>query len=133
MNYTLAGRIYIISIFGMNELTFFVNPCERSFCCRIDNFANTLFLMKIQDVIRQNVSGYRNRDFALPFSIENIQIPAKATISAIGRTENDMYFLKEGVVQVTTMRGNEERILEFVFPGRFFCAYTFFCYRSHQM
>jgi CRP-like cAMP-binding protein len=82
--------------------------------------------MTIDDFIRENINGFQMKEITLPFAVEELQVEPKTILSAFGRLEDRMYFLKNGAIQVATRKGEEERILEFVFPGHFFCAYTSF-------
>ena len=82
--------------------------------------------MTIEAFIRKNVSGYKSEDVVLPFEVEQKSISANDVITDYGDVENKMLLLSEGLVQISTLKGEEERILEFVFPGEFFGAYTSF-------
>jgi CRP/FNR family transcriptional regulator, anaerobic regulatory protein len=82
--------------------------------------------MSIEAFIKQHIPGYENVDFVLPFEVEQKNINPKSVIIEYGQLENKIHLLTEGVVQVSTLKGDEERILEFAFPGEFFGAYTSF-------
>jgi len=82
--------------------------------------------MTIDAFIKQHLPGYEDRDFVLPFEVEEKSLGANYVITDYGHVENKILLLNEGVVQVSTLKREEERILEFVFPGDFFCAYTSF-------
>jgi CRP-like cAMP-binding protein len=47
-------------------------------------------------------------------------------ITDYGQVEDKILLLSEGIVKISTLKGEEERILEFVFPCEFFGAYTSF-------
>jgi CRP-like cAMP-binding protein len=68
----------------------------------------------------------RKRELFLPFEVEEKTLNANSVITRYGRIENNIFFLTEGIVQVSTLKHDDEQILEFVFPGNFFCAYTSF-------
>jgi len=82
--------------------------------------------MTIDAFIKQHLAGFGDHDFVLPFEVEGKDLGTNSMITAYGQVENKILLLSEGVVQVSTMKGEEERILEFVFPGEFFGAYTSF-------
>lgn len=82
--------------------------------------------MPIDTFIKQHIPGYSNRDIVLPFEIEERALQANEIVTDYGQIERRMLLLEEGVVQVSTARGDKEHILEFVFPGNFFGAYTSF-------
>ena len=82
--------------------------------------------MSIELLIKKNLSGLVNGDFVLPFEVEAKSLAKGQVVTHFGNVEDKLLFLDEGVVQVNTLKGEEERILEFVFPGEFFSAYTSF-------
>jgi CRP-like cAMP-binding protein len=82
--------------------------------------------MIIETFIKQHLPGYQHGDFVLPFDVEQKKIRANSVITDYGQVEDKILLLSEGVVQVSTLKGDEERILEFVFPGQFFGSYTSF-------
>jgi CRP-like cAMP-binding protein len=82
--------------------------------------------MTIQTLIKKQLPGYENIDFVLPFEVKQKSTDVNCVITDYGKVENKILFLTEGVVQISTLKGDEERILEFVFPGDFFGAYTSF-------
>lgn len=83
--------------------------------------------MSIDVFIKKYVPGYEDSDVVFPFEVEQKNIQENLVITEYGDVENKMLLLNEGVVQISTLKGvEEERILEFVFPGEFFCAYTSF-------
>ena len=82
--------------------------------------------MTIEAFIKQHLPGYENGDFVLPFEVEQKSISKNYVITDYGQVENKILLLSEGVVQISTLKEDEERILEFTFPGEFFGAYTSF-------
>ncbi|HNB80949.1 MAG TPA: Crp/Fnr family transcriptional regulator [Chitinophagaceae bacterium] len=80
--------------------------------------------------IRQYITDYvdprfkKEEDLPFPTFIQSL---AKHTIiTEVGTVERFGYYLKEGIVKISMLRDGEERILEFFFPGSFFCSYTSF-------
>lgn len=63
-------------------------------------------------------------DGDMPFSIEVVEFPKNHIITAFGQREGHAYFLCEGITQIALERGSSERILDFFFPGSFFCSYS---------
>jgi CRP-like cAMP-binding protein len=87
----------------------------------------TLSLMTIETFIKQYLSGYQDGDVTLPFDVDQAELNANSIVTRYGQIEDKLFLLSEGIIQVSTLKGEEEeRILEFVFPGDFFCAYTSF-------
>ncbi len=82
--------------------------------------------MTVESYIQQNITGYEAGNFTLPFSVEQRTISAHTVITDYNEVEDKIMLLQEGVVQVSTLKGEEEKILEFVFAGEFFGAYTSF-------
>jgi CRP-like cAMP-binding protein len=82
--------------------------------------------MSIEAFIKQHISGYQDGEFVLPFEVEQKSLNTNSVVTPYRQIENKIFFLSEGIVQITTLRGEEERILEFVFPGNFFSSYTSF-------
>jgi CRP-like cAMP-binding protein len=82
--------------------------------------------MTIETFIRQHVQGYKTADIVIPFEVGERNFGTNEIITDYGQVEDKLLLLHEGAVQVSTMKGDEERILEFVFPGDFFSAYTSF-------
>ncbi|SKC62356.1 Crp/Fnr family transcriptional regulator [Ohtaekwangia koreensis] len=82
--------------------------------------------MTVETFIRTNLPIYKESDFALPFEVEQKEFGKDYIITRYEQVENRILLLSEGIVQISTLKGDEEKILEFVFPGEFFCAYTSF-------
>ncbi|MFZ6011916.1 MAG: Crp/Fnr family transcriptional regulator [Bacteroidota bacterium] len=82
--------------------------------------------MTIESFIERNLPGYQNANVILPFAVERKSLYKHEIITDYGQVENKIMLLHEGVVQIGTLKGEEERILEFVFAGDFFGAYTSF-------
>lgn len=76
--------------------------------------------------IKQHLPGYEKGAIELPFQTVLKNFDKEVVITGYGQTERKIYLLHEGVVQVSTMKEDEERILEFAFPNDFFGAYTSF-------
>lgn len=82
--------------------------------------------MTIETIIKQHLPGYKDLNLALPFEVAHKMFKANSVLTRYGEIENKIFLLTEGIVQISILKGEEERILEFVFPGDFFCAYTSF-------
>ncbi|MDF2190314.1 Crp/Fnr family transcriptional regulator [Paraflavitalea sp. CAU 1676] len=82
--------------------------------------------MTIETIIKQHLPAYKDLDFSLPFEVSHRSVTANTALTKYGAIENKIFLLTEGIVQISIVKGEEERILEFVFPGAFFCAYTSF-------
>ena len=82
--------------------------------------------MTIKSFIQQNIAGYEAGDFTLPFDTEQRALQTHTIITDYNQVEDKIMLLQEGVVQVSTLKGEEEKVLEFVFAGEFFGAYTSF-------
>lgn len=76
--------------------------------------------------IKQHLPGYEKAAIELPFPSALKTFDKEMVITDYGQTEKKIYLLHEGVVQISTLKGDEERILEFAFPNEFFGAYTSF-------
>ncbi len=79
----------------------------------------------IDEFIKQHLNRTEN-SIALPFAIREATLPPNKTITDYGQVEDCVYFLNEGLVQVTVLKKEEERILDFFMSGDFFCAYSSF-------
>jgi CRP-like cAMP-binding protein len=60
----------------------------------------------------------------LPFPIKEKTIKKNKVITDYNQIENKIYFLKSGFIQVSISINEEEKILDFIFEGNFFTAYT---------
>lgn len=76
--------------------------------------------------IQQHIPGYEKGTIELPFPAILKTFDREKVITDYGQVEKKLYLLHEGMVQISTIKGNEERILEFAFPNDFFGAYTSF-------
>lgn len=76
--------------------------------------------------IKQHLPGYEKADIELPFKTVHKTFDKEVVITHYGQVEKKLYLLQEGVVQISTLKEAEERILEFAFPNDFFGAYTSF-------
>jgi CRP-like cAMP-binding protein len=82
--------------------------------------------MTIENFIRKHLPQYKDDVLELPFKVEQQWLDKDHVITSYNTLEDKILLLSEGIVQVSTLKGEEEKILEFVFPGEFFCAYTSF-------
>ncbi len=51
-------------------------------------------------------------------------------ITNFGQVENNLYFLKKGIVRLVVLKGVEEKTFDFAFEGEFFSAYSSFLKRE---
>ena len=82
--------------------------------------------MTIEAFVKEHLSDFCDKNFTVPFEVERKRLRKDDVVTAYGDVENKLLLLSEGIVQVCTLKGEDERILEFVFPGEFFGAYTSF-------
>lgn len=81
--------------------------------------------MDIENYIRKELSEYRNDE--LPFSTYKKKVKKGEVVTRIGQIERKAYFLLEGIMESTIVdNAGETKIINFVFPGEFVCAYTSF-------
>jgi CRP-like cAMP-binding protein len=83
-------------------------------------------MTNIETFIKQHIPQYKNSLIDLPFETMQTKFQKNQIVTSYGQIENKVMLLCEGVIQVSVLKEDEERILEFVFPGEFFCAYTSF-------
>lgn len=79
--------------------------------------------VSLEHFIAQHIAD-NGQDVQLPVDVVDEAYEKDFVITKFGATENCLFFLREGIVEVATAKDGERRILEFVFPGTFFCAYT---------
>jgi len=76
------------------------------------------------------LTAYFHNDFKsdtpIPFHFTNQVFKKGATITRYNQVEKKMYFINDGIVQFSILKDAEEKIIEFFFPGEFFCSYTSF-------
>ena len=65
-------------------------------------------------------------DGALPFSTIDKLFKKGDIITRYQQVEKRMYFINEGIVQLSILKDIEEKIVEFFFANDFFCSYTSF-------
>jgi CRP-like cAMP-binding protein len=82
-------------------------------------------LVTLEEFIRQHLNKVENNS-VLPFPIRNASLSANKTITDYGQVEDCVYFLNKGLIQVSVLKNDEEKILDFFVSGDFFCAYSSF-------
>lgn len=82
--------------------------------------------MTIGEYIATNVDSNFPLDGVLPFKTKEQYFKKGSMVTDYGETEKYIYFLKSGVVEMTLLHNEEEKIFEFFFHSSFFCAYTSF-------
>jgi CRP-like cAMP-binding protein len=80
--------------------------------------------MNIKDFIKKNIVGYSATDFKLPFDTTETSFEKDEIVTDYGQIEDKVYFLNKGLVQVSILKDEEEKIVEFFSTGEFFCAYS---------
>lgn len=60
----------------------------------------------------------------LPFKITKKIFSKNEVFTNYHQVEQKIYFLKSGIVQVSILHNDEERILDFFFENHFFCSYS---------
>lgn len=60
----------------------------------------------------------------LPFSVREVHFEKDTIVTDYGAVEDQVYFIESGIVEVGLLRQGEPRILDFFFPGEFFCSYA---------
>jgi CRP-like cAMP-binding protein len=66
----------------------------------------------------------------LPFVPKQLHFVRKSMITTLNQVEENIYFLQQGIVEVGIIKEEEEKVIDFVFPGQFFCSYTSFLLRK---
>ena len=78
--------------------------------------------MTINDYISENL----NSKDKLPFDTLVTEHTKKTMLTKLDQKENNIYFLKAGIVEVGMEKEGEDRIIEFYFSNQFFSSYTSF-------
>ena len=85
----------------------------------------------IKQFIASKVDSDFNMDGDLPFPTALKTFTKHTILTRYEQVEQKAYFLLSGIVKISMMRHEEEeRILDFFFPGSFFSAYTSFLTRQ---
>ena len=83
--------------------------------------------MTIKDFIKARIDTDFVMEEDLPFATFQKQYKKNDIITRYGQTEKYAYFLLSGIMKISIIRQEqEERILEFFFPGSFLSSYTSF-------
>lgn len=76
------------------------------------------------------LTSYFRNDFKdgapIPFTFADQIFKKGEIITRYDQVEKKMYFLNDGIVQFSILKGVEEKIIEFFFQNDFFCSYTSF-------
>lgn len=78
--------------------------------------------MTLKKYIKDNIDLEFDGDF--PFQVIEKKITKDSIITDYGRIEQKVYFLKDGIVRVSIMEREEEKILDFFFEHSFFASYS---------
>jgi CRP-like cAMP-binding protein len=79
--------------------------------------------LTILDFINTNLST-TTKTHELPFLTTEKSFSEGEIISDYGKIENNVYFLKKGIVQISLNYNDDERIFDFIEEGNFFGAYS---------
>ena len=97
----------------------FVNNCLSDFLLPQSTFLVKMF---IADFINNKLK----LEGELPFKPVYKHFKKKDKITNLNEIEGHIYFMVQGIAEVGISRNEEEKIIDFVFPGQFFCCYTSF-------
>ena len=82
--------------------------------------------MSIAQYINEKITGTGSKIDSLPFPTYRKVFSKNEIIGQFGETERRAYFLVDGIIESSIMKGGELRIIDFVFPNNFICSYTSF-------
>ena len=63
---------------------------------------------------------------SLPFAFTDQVFKKGDIITRYGQVEKKMYYINDGISQLSILKEGEEKIIEFFFSKEFFCSYTSF-------
>jgi len=89
---------------------------------RVKNTLNVLFREFYSSIL--NSSSSSNED--IPFPIEKIHFRKGSLITEYGQIENAVYFINEGIVEMTIKSYVTEKIIDFFFKNEIVSAFTSF-------
>lgn len=78
--------------------------------------------MTIKEYIKKNIDP--NFDDILPFEISEKVVKKGFLLTDYQQIERNIYFIKEGIVEVSILEKGEEKILDFFFENSFFASYS---------
>jgi len=78
--------------------------------------------MTLENYIKDNIDPEFAGNF--PFHVNEKKISKDSIITGYGQLEQKVYFLKDGIVSVSLMEREEEKILDFFFKYSFFASYS---------
>ena len=81
--------------------------------------------MSIEKFIREN-PNFDLRGESLPFRVHRKSFKKNETVTGMGQTEGKVYFVISGIAEIDIFKEGDNRIIDFYFPGSFFCALTSF-------
>lgn len=73
-------------------------------------------------VLNTSLSSYHD----LPFKVEKIKFEKGIIITKYGKVEDAIYFVNNGIVEMSIKSYVSEKIIDFFFETEMFCAYTSF-------
>lgn len=79
-------------------------------------------MMNLRQYIKANIDEHF--DGKLPFDVIERKVAKDFTFIDFNIHEENVYFLKEGIVQVAIQSKKETRVLDFIFPNSFFASYS---------
>jgi CRP-like cAMP-binding protein len=81
--------------------------------------------MTIKQFIKENTS-FIIEDDNLPFPVHKKSFKKNEIVTGMGQTEQKVYFIMSGVVEIDLFKEGDNRIIDFYFPNNFVCALTSF-------
>lgn len=123
MDLVLLGQVPLLN--GRNDFVDFYKIRISIF--KTSKFLRGFFNPKTKEMtIHDYILEYIDPNFVgeLPFTVSEKTFSKNEIITDYGVIENQIYFLKSGIIQVSIAHHDEEKILDFFFKNHFFCSYT---------
>ncbi len=80
------------------------------------------FLEFFNTILNTSFASYE----ALPFSVKKVHFKKGEIITEYGQVEDTLYFMNNGIVEMTIKSYMTEKIIDFFFNKELFCGYTSF-------
>lgn len=81
--------------------------------------------MAIKEFIKENFN-FSVPEEGLPFPVHKKSFKKNEIVTEMGQTERRVYFVVRGIAEIDIFKEGDNRIVDFYFPGSFFCALTSF-------
>ena len=82
--------------------------------------------MVMRAFINAHFGTHFTSDDELPFRVRDKSFKKGDVITRYDQVEKRMYFINDGIVQLSILKELDEKIVEFFFANDFFCSYTSF-------